>query len=324
MIQDMALPRVAVLRGGMSNEYEVSMKTGCSVCQTLSDLGYSFKDITITRNGDWLDGGRVRTPEQALTGVDVVFIALHGEHGEDGRLQRYLSHHQIPYTGSRALASATALNKAFTKRLVASRGIQTPRSAVIERSSDIEQDVLAIPSELGERLVVKPLSCGSSLDTRVDISPDVAKEVVTDLLSRYTAVLVEQYIPGKEVTVGILEQFRDTPYYCLPPIEIELPQGEAFYNYNAKYESPCTYHCPGRLSKKEQQQVQEIAEEVHKLLDLRHYSRSDFIVADDDVYFLEVNTLPGLTDTSLFPKAMAAVGADYKQLISHLVANAHY
>ena len=320
----MILPRVAVLRGGVSNEYEVSMKTGGSVLRALIEMGYPYKDVTITRSGEWLDGGRVRAPEQALTAVDVVFIALHGEHGEDGRVQRYLTNHQMPYTGSRALASATAFNKHFTKRLIESEGIKTPRSRVLRREEVTDGDQVHIPEDLGESLVLKPIASGSSIDTHVNITPDEASELAAQLFDRYDALLLEQYISGREVTVGVLEQFRDTPYYLLPPIEIEPPQNHLFYSYDAKYGGQCTYHCPGRLSKQETDAVYQIAEAVHRRLDLRHYSRTDLIIGDDGVYFLEVNTLPGLTETSLFPKAMTAVGADHKQLIAHLIANAHY
>lgn len=321
----MALPRVAVLRGGMSNEYEVSMKTGGSVLRALVKMGYPCKDVTITRSGEWLDGGRVRVPEQALTAVDVVFIALHGEHGEDGRVQRYLTNHRIPYTGSGALASATAFNKHFTKRLIESEGIKTPRSCVLKREDYIDSDHVLIPDNFdASNLVLKPLSSGSSIDTHVNITPTEVSTLASQLFDTYDALLLEQYIPGKEVTVGVLEQFRDTAYYLLPPIEIETPQTHSFYSYDAKYGGQCTYHCPGRLSKQEIDSVYQISEAVHRHLDLRHYSRSDFIVGDDGVYFLEVNTLPGLTETSLFPKALTAVGADHEQLITHLISNAHY
>ena len=324
MIHHMALPRVAVLRGGMSNEYDVSLKTGASVCRSLQEMGYPYKDITITRSGEWLDSGRVRSPEQALLGIDVVFIALHGEHGEDGRIQRYLSNHHIPYTGSRGLASATALNKAFTKRLVTTQGIRTPQSCVITRDSNAIVSGSLIPQELGELLVLKPVSCGSSLDTHVGITPERAEGLLRKLLERYDSILVEECIVGKEITVGVLEQFRNSPYYCLPPIEIEPPQTESFYSFTAKYGTDCVYHCPARLASEERKELELAAMTVHRLLDLRHYSRSDFIVSTNGIYFLEVNTLPGLTETSLFPKAMNAIGADHKQLVAHLVANAHY
>ena len=321
----MKLPRVAVLRGGMSNEYEVSMKTGGSALRALANMGYPHKDVTITRSGEWLDGGRVRTPEQALTAVDVVFIALHGEHGEDGRVQRYLTNHQIPYTGSRALASATAFNKHFTKRLIESEGIKTPRSCVFRREDPVDDKGTLVSDDfLDDKFVLKPITSGSSIDIHVNITPAEVSMLVPKLLEKYDAVLLEQYISGKEVTVGVLEQFRDAAYYLLPAIEIEPPETDSFYSYDAKYGGQCTYHCPGRLSPQELDEVHQIAETVHRRLDLRHYSRSDFIVADDGVYFLEVNTLPGLTETSLFPKALTAVGANHEQLIAHLVANAHY
>lgn len=319
----MALPRVAVLRGGMSNNSEVSMKTGAEVLRSLTEMGYANKDITITKFGEWLDGGRVRTPEQALSAVDTVFIALHGEHGEDGRVQRYLSQQHIPYTGSRALASATAFNKAFTKKLVQSHGIKTPVAQILKRDADLT-DMSAIFSGLGEKLVLKPVSSSSSLDTYVAITPEEIIEITQQLFTRHESLLVEEYIYGKEVTIGVLEQFRDNPYYTLPPVEVQISDGELFYSYNAKCSNEYIHHCPARLSKAEQMQLRSIAETVHQLLDLRQYSCCDCIVTEDGVYLLEVNTLPALSKTSLFTKAIDAVGVDYNQLVSHLVANAHY
>ena len=319
----MLKPRVAVVRGGQSNEYEVSMKTGASVLQSLAKRHYQAKDIVITRQGEWLDGGKVRDPERTLTGIDTVFIALHGEHGEDGRVQRFLSHHHMPYTGSRALGSSFALNKMFTKNVASKHGIRTPRSLLITRdtptllAADIER-------ELGETVVVKPASCGSSVDTHVAITAAAAADVVETLLDRYVAVLVEEYIAGKEVTVGLLEQFRGEVHYMLPVIEIVPPAEQAFYSYDAKYGGQSRYECPGRVSRNELRELYDITKNIHLLLDLRHYSRADFLIRDGEVYFLEVNTLPGLTEHSLFPKGLQAVGASYEDLVEHLVAMAHY
>ena len=316
----MAIPRVAVLRGGMSNEYEVSMQTGRAVLQALQHMDYPHKDVVITRTGDWLDGGKVRQPEQIVTGVDVVFLALHGEHGEDGRVQRWLSNHQIPYTGSQAIASATALNKPLTKQLAQQYGIKTPYGQLITTDANLEQ--ITLHPELGDTVVVKPAAAGSSLDTHVGMTSTEALELLPSLLQRYQAVLVEEMIPGRELTVGLLEEFRDTRYYLLPPIEIKPPTTQHFYSYEAKYGGECDYYCPAVCSKEERAMLARATETIHKALGLRHYSRSDFLLHGGEVYFLEVNTLPGLTEHSLFPKGLAAVGASYEQLIAHLIGQA--
>lgn len=318
---DMSQPRVAVLRGGASREYEVSMKTGAAVLRSLAKLQYPAKDIVITRNDEWLDGGKVRTPELTLTGIDVVFIALHGEHGEDGRVQRFLTHHCMPYTGSRALASATALNKSLTKELLAAQGVKTPIHQTL-RASDAPLDLATITDRFGERVVVKPAASGSSIDTYVGITPARVLEVLPELLEQYESVLLEEYVTGREVTVGLLEGFRDTPHYLMPVIEILPPESHDFYSYEAKYGGETRFECPGRISKKEQQALQDITATVHTALDLRQYSRSDFILQDGEPYFLEVNTLPGLTEHSLFPQALQAVGSSHEALVDHLIQNA--
>ena len=299
------------------------MRTGGAALRALDKLHYPYKDIVITRDGEWLDGGRVRSPELTLIGVDAVFIALHGEHGEDGRIQRLLSHHHIPYTGSRALASATALNKVFTKKLVQRQGIKTPRYHTIT-ADDATPTTDELVDLVGERVVLKPAACGSSIDTHVGVSAADAVSLLADLTTRYDTVLLEEYIQGREVTVGLVEQFRDRAHYLLPVIEILPPEQHDFYSYEAKYGGETRFECPGRLSKHEQAALHEMTQAVHTLLDLRHYSRSDFILCDGEPYFLEVNTLPGLTEQSLFPQAMHAVGSSHEELIQHLVSMAHY
>lgn len=313
----MTQKRVAVIRGGMSDEYEVSMKTGASVLRAFDSLNYPKKDIVITRKGEWLDGGKVREPEKCLTGIDVVFLALHGGYGEDGQIQKFLTHHSIPYTGSRALASATAFNKQLTKKLLKDTSITTPVYYVFT-----DEDEVVLPADLGEKVVVKPVASGSSLDTHVAVDIKVADVIVRSLLETYEQVMVEQYIEGREVTVGVIEGFREKDYYMLPVVEIVPPQACAFYSYDAKYGGESQLECPGRVSKKEQALLEEAALTVHTHLDLKHYSRSDFIIKDGVPYFLEVNTLPGLTEHSLFPRALQAVGVRYEELIAHLISQA--
>ncbi len=306
----------------MSSEYEVSMRTGAAVLRALQSLEYPYKDVTITKTGDWLVGGRRYLPEQVLQDIDVVFIALHGEHGEDGRLQRYLTNHQIPYTGSRALASATALNKAFTKRLVQAHGITTPRFALFDERNTAADSNFHSLLAFGTELVIKPVAAGSSVDTLVGVPLTDVPNQVRSLLSKYETVMVEECIRGKELTVGILEQFRDQDHFVLPPIEIKPLDSHMFYSYDAKYGGQTELVCPASLSDIECSQLQDLATSVHRLLDLRHYSRSDFIVQDGQAYFLEINTLPGLTKTSLFPRALQTAGVEYDELVAHLIDKA--
>lgn len=320
----MDMKRVAVLRGGPSAEYEVSLKSGSAVLEALRGLDYPHKDIVITKQGEWLEGGIARAPEAALDAVDVVFIALHGKYGEDGQVQRILQRKGVPFTGSRALASAIAFNKELTKRTLMPHGIKMPKHRRVTRS-ELEtltpDEIELIFSEVGEELFIKPIADGSSLGARYVPNGAILTVALNELLQDYEEVMVEQFIRGREATVGVLSDFRDQPLYVLPVIEIVPPDGESF-SYENKYNGKTEEIVPGRFSFKEKALLSEAAELVHRVIDCDHFSRSDFIVRDGDIYFLEVNTLPGLTSESLYPKAAAAVGLDFPKLVQHLVETA--
>lgn len=318
------MKRVAVLRGGPSEEYAVSMKSGLGVLQALEELGYEHKDIVVTKKGEWLDSGFIREPEKALAAVDTVFIALHGAYGEDGQVQRVLERTKIPFTGSRALSSAIAFNKELTKKTLEPHNINMPRHRTVRRDEylDMEQLGSFFNTELGNEMFVKPLASGSSFGAHYVTSTQTLKAVLTDLLKQHEAVMVEEFIRGKEATVGVLGDFRNEKEYVLPAIEIVPPDGEPLFSYENKYNGKTEEIVPGRFSYHEKAELARLAALVHNEIGCKHYSRSDFIIRDGDVYFLEVNTLPGLTDQSLFPKAAAAVGLSYPQLIAHLVETA--
>lgn len=314
--------KVAVLRGGPSSEYDVSMRSGSGVLEALRDTEYATKDITISRNGEWLHNGYVKSPQDALIDVDAVFIALHGAYGEDGTVQRILERLNIPYTGSNSYSSAIAMNKALTKDYLKknSQMVKMAPHIRVSRSSgaNLAQVVQAIGDLFGPEYVIKPLTGGSSIGTQL-VTHAGLYQVLTKMLEEYEDVLVEKRIIGKEATVGILENFRNEQYYQLPPIEIVPPSHASFFSVDVKYTGETEEICPGRFSKEEKKELLQVAEEVHKQLGLRHYSRSDFMVASDGIYFLEVNTLPGLTAQSLFPKSLEAVGSSYKELVMHLL-----
>jgi D-alanine-D-alanine ligase len=317
--------RVAVLRGGPSDEYDISMQTGAGVLQALQNTGFIAKDIIISRNGQWLSRGYVQSPEQALIDSDVVFIALHGAYGEDGTVQRTLERLSIPYTGSNSFASAIAMNKVLTKEFVKQRSKvvkMAPHLKVSkENVANIYQTAESIQSLFGPEYVIKPIAGGSSIGT-IMTTGALLSSALQKALETHDEVIVEKRINGKEATVGILEHFRNELLYRLPVIEIVPPTKTDFFSAEVKYTGETEEICPGRFSDSEKEALMEAAQIVHTALELRQYSRSDFIVADDGVYFLEVNTLPGLTPHSLFPKAMDAVGSSYKELISHLIAHA--
>jgi len=316
--------QVAVLRGGPSVEYGVSMNTGAVVLQALAENGFNTKDIIITKQGQWLDRGLVKSPEVALQAVDVVFVALHGTYGEDGEVQRILQRLGIPFTGSRAFPSAVAFNKHLTKKTLASHNVLTPES--VEVSTDDLEELVTISSNIsdsfGPEYIVKPVASGSSFGVEHIRAGQSLEEAIRSALETSDRVLVEEFIRGREATCATLEDFRNDKIYVFPAVEIITPRDRQYFDTESKYNGQTTEICPSRFSYGDRAKIAEVSGLVHEVLDLAQYSRSDFIVSDKGVYFLEVNTLPGLTSESLYPKAAASVGLDINALIKHLVLTA--
>ena len=296
------------------------MRTGAGVFAALKNRQVDTKDIVINRQGEWLVDGFVRTPDRALTGVDAVFIALHGVYGEDGTVQRLLDRFQIPYTGSGAYASSVAMNKLLTKSQLKGAGVKmAPHFRVTRDSTDLRRVSHSITDLFGPDYVIKPVNGGSSIGVEIASGEAELIKSLGKVLDHCEEAIVEKRIHGKEATVGILEGFRDQSFYRLPVVEIVPPEHTKFFDYEVKYNGQTDEICPGRFTKEEKSQMEEAAETIHRKLDLKQYSRSDFIVAPDGVYFLEVNTLPGLTAGSLLPVALEAVGCPYEDFVLHLV-----
>lgn len=315
--------RVAVLRGGMSDEYAVSIATGAGVLEAIDRERYNPIDVVITRGGEWLVDGRVRYPEHVLQVVDVAFLALHGAYGEDGTIQRLLDRYCVPYTGSKAMPSSVAFNKALTKDSLKHTGIKmAPHLTVSRRSKDnIPRIAESIADRFGTQYFIKPVASGSSVGTMMVKNPALLPQALHDALEIYDEVIVEPRIMGREATCGVIERYRDQDLYALPPIEIVPPQKSDFFDADVKYSGETEEICPSRFSHEIKKEIEHAAKIAHQTLGLSQYSRSDFIVADDGVYFLEVNTLPGLTKQSLLPKAIVAVGGTYGDFITHLLTD---
>lgn len=318
------MKRVAVLQGGPSEEHDVSRSTGRAVLDALDRINYPYRNVTITRKGEWLDSGLVRTPDAALEGIDVVFLALHGKFGEDGEIQRLLQRKCIPYTGSRAMASAIAFNKPLAKETLQPHGIITPRHRLLRGSSlwSVINELDNLLSELGEQLFLKPAASGSSYGAKVVFSRDELEQSLDELLPIYEEILVEEYVSGREATVGIIEDFRGQAQYVLPPVEITRPSGALLFSNEDKYSSSIEKICPGRFSYEEKKSMTDMALLAHTIIGCQQYSRSDFIVQNGKAYFLEINTLPGLTATSLLPQAAGSIGLGFDDLVRHLVDTA--
>jgi D-alanine-D-alanine ligase len=319
----MSKPRIGILRGGPSEEYDVSLKTGSAMLLSIDQSRFDPVDIIITKSGEWLINGVARYPEQILHTCDAVLIALHGSFGEDGSVQRLLERYGVAYNGSGPLASSIALNKQLTKEHLGGTGIKTPRSRKVSQDdiSRLHIIVSDIRDQIGSRYVVKPLASGSSLGVELVLDTTDLRDILEHALERYAEVLVEEYIEGREATCAVVERFRGKELYVLPTIEIIPPPGATHFDYDAKYHPATLEVCPSNFSHTVKETIESISRRVHEHLNLKQYSRSDFMVRGDEVFFLEVNTLPGLTNESLIPKALTAVGSSYNEFINHLIVD---
>lgn len=299
--------RVGVLRGGPSDEYDVSIKTGATILANLPEE-YEPIDIFISKEGTWHTSGLQKDPYKILKAIDVAVNALHGAYGEDGTVQKLLEHFNIPYTGSDSMASALGMNKIMSKNVFEKYGIKTPQYILIEKN---EED--AIKKEMIEKineaipfpLIIKPISSGSSLGISFVNETSQIKEALKNSFKHSPKLLVEEFIKGKEATCGVIEGFRGAPIYSLLPVEV----------VDSKYK------IPGNFREDEKKQIAETAILIHKALGLRHYSRSDFILhSRRGLFCLEVNTLPELSHRSSFVKSLEAVGGNIKEFLGHLLS----
>ena len=310
--------KVGILRGGPSAEYEISLITGANVLKFLPDK-YHKTDILLTRCGEWYVAGLLSAPEKIFRSIDVVFNALHGHFGEDGKVQQVFEMFNIPYTGSEVFASVAAMNKALSREAFKQAGIKIPRGFVIKASDPVEDISFNVFRAIGPSLVVKPASSGSSVGVNIVHSFPELLNVLQEVFQHGPIALAEEYIKGREVTCGVIEKLRGKDYYALPVVEIIPPIGHKFFDYQVKYDGSTREICPSYFDDVTKRHIENIAIKAHQVLGCRHYSRADMIVSRKGIYLLEVNTLPGLTSESLLPRAAEAIGLSFPRLLDHLI-----
>jgi len=297
--------KIGVLMGGISAEREISLKSGAAVTESLIKQGYIVCPIDVN-------------PEIALTlrkeKIDIAFIALHGRYGEDGIIQGLLEMMQIPYTGSGVLASALGMNKAQARSLFIASGLATPASLLLTK--DAQGIFKTEPPPFGYPAVVKPISEGSSVGVTIVEGPHAMAAALDEAFRFGPKILVEQYISGTEVHVGVLDQ--------APLGAIEIRPKTAFYDYTAKYVKGMSEHIfPANLPPKIYQEMLSWGLKAHLALGCSGYSRADFILDRAyKPYILEVNTLPGMTETSLLPEIARGVDISFDQLVEKILATA--
>ncbi len=301
--KEMSAKTIGVLFGGLSAEREISLKTGHAALQALQLLGYRAVAIDVNQN----------LPQQLeQAGIEIAFIALHGRFGEDGRVQGLLEMLQIPYTGSGVLASSVAIDKVVTKQMLIYHDIPTPKFDFM-RVGDSVDVLLERCSSLP--LVVKPSREGSTIGITIARSGEALRSGVELAANLDGTVLVEEFIEGSELTVSVLNG------KALPVIKIVPKSG--FYDYQAKYNSADTkYLLPAPIDENIYQLVQQAAVKACRVLGCRGAARVDFMLREDGFYCIEVNTIPGMTATSLLPKAAQAAGVDFPQLVEMILLDA--
>lgn len=325
--------KIAVLMGGTSAEREVSLASGLAIVKALREKGHQVSTVDTARGfiaaGDeeqLLPEGVHAAPPgdvndaiapmelcqlKQLGDADVAFLALHGGQGEDGTIQALLEMLGVPYTGSGPLGSGIAMDKDVSKRLL--RDSQVPTLPWrVARAPDYSYDADTIEDLIGTPLIVKPSRQGSSVGLTI-VDDMHGLRAAVDEAARYdTEVMIERFVRGRELTVGILGD------QALPPVEIRPKKG--IYDYESKYTPGMTeYLCPAPLDTEMVAQVQAYAMRAFRVLKLRGYARIDFILAKEQLWCLEANTLPGMTATSLLPKGANAVGIEFPDLCERIV-----
>ena len=341
--------KIVVLAGGLSTERDVSFKTGEMVTKALREnghqvilldvfMGYSNKEEDLTGIFDRAEAVSVKVaaiPETApdlekvkaqrkdqsdnffgpnvielCRMADIVFMALHGENGENGKIQAAFDLFGIRYTGTGYLGSALAMNKGMAKQLFLENGIPTPRGTSSKRGEDaakIETCGIHFPC------VVKPCSGGSSIGVSIVHDKAEYEQALKEAFRWENELVIEEYVKGREFSVGVID------FQALPIIEIAPVEG--FYDYKNKYKAGSTVEtCPAELSEQITKEMQGYAEKVAEVLGLNTYSRTDFLLdAEDHIFCLEANTLPGMTPTSLLPQEAKVTGVDFNQLCEKLI-----
>jgi D-alanine-D-alanine ligase len=346
---------VAVLMGGRTAEHEVSLGTGRVIVNALDKSRYNVKPIIITKVGRWLIPkgymGQLGDADKPLlaediqeysnetsitsisTGmaldkaveekVDVVFIAMHGPMGEDGTVQGLLELADIPYTGSNVLASSVAMNKVIARNLFQHGGLNVPKGLVFniwDWNKDASGIMSRLKSDIGIPCVIKPVELGSSVGISIPKTEEKFKENLQNAFRYSNDILVEEFLEGPELTCAVLGALDGEEPIPLVPTQI-VPVTSEFFDYKAKYTPGATHEITpprdvhGEMLKK----VQNIAVRAHKILYCGGMSRTDMIVHKGVIYVLELNTIPGMTEVSLYPQAAKAAGIEFHDLLDRII-----
>jgi D-alanine-D-alanine ligase len=308
--------RVAVLKGGRSLERAVSLRSGAQVQDGLQRLGHEVLAI---------DVGTRLVPDLIAAQPDAVFIALHGHDGEDGTVQSVLEAIGLPYTGSGPAACVRCTDKVLAKHLMREAGVPTPPfhslSEAVVKELGGGAALAALENDLGLPLVVKPSRGGSALGVKFASASHELPGAMVGAFSYHDTILIERHVAGRDLAVSILE----TPEPRALPVVEAVPRQEGFYDYESRYEiGMTTFVCPADLPAETSERAQRLALEVYELLGCHGFARVDLMLEDEsqELWVLETNVVPGLTETSLLPQAADADGIPFEQLTAQILASA--
>jgi D-alanine-D-alanine ligase len=302
--------RIAVLMGGPSSEHEVSLSSGKTVAKTLDRKKYEVFPVLIDKRGEWgTDAKRLKDL------ADLAFIAMHGEYGEDGTIQGLLEEIGLPYTGSDPRSSALGMNKVLSERVFRTAGLNTPESLLIQHFGDLE----SLRIDFDWPVVVKPADKGSSVGVSIVNNPDEIYSALEQAFAFSRNVMIQEFIRGRELTCGVIDDGLGVAR-ALAPTEI-IPKTASFFDYDAKYTSGATEEItPARLPIDFIQLVQKTALAAHKAIGASGFSRTDMILSPyGKLYILEINTIPGMTPTSLLPQEAYACGLDFSEFLDNVI-----
>ena len=295
--------------GGPSSEREISIKSGKAVCRALEAKKIDYVAVELAAGPN--TNGYKKSAADLIAGmkIDAAFVALHGEFGEDGTVQEILEQMNIPYTGSSSSASRVAMNKITAKEILKSKNIPVARHEILTKKDFAKSCVLSLYfKNLGSSLVIKPSNGGSSIGLNIASDEKSLKSAIDDAFKYDDKLIIEEYISGREITVGILDGL------ALPIVEI-LPKRK-FFDYTAKYEKGLAeYIVPAEIEKSMYKKCQDVGLGSHKALSARSFSRVDIILNEKiGPVVLEINTIPGFTETSLLPMAARSIGIEFEGL----------
>jgi len=330
--------KVGVLMGGPSLEHEVSLNTGTVVLENLDKNKYEALPIRVDKDGQWFINGKPTSLEKAFRGFNVIFNALHGTFGEDGRVQALMEYYSVRYTGSGITASALAMDKLRSREIFKLAGLQVPNTLKIRKGENYQALLNVFVNKITNfPVVIKPCSNGSSVGVEIANNHDDLEKAIKSAFKIDKKVLIEEFIVGREMTCGVLDNFDGQFVAALPVTEIVPKRGHQFFDYKAKYKSGHSDEItPADLDEETTRKIQGIAVRTHQILGCKAYSRTDMIIKTvrqdqlefgsvskdfNNIYVLETNTLPGLTSASLLPKAALVAGLTLSQLLDKIIDN---